>query len=181
MKTLKLIALVVMILSMNFIYTQEKVQKVKIYKTWIILNDESKIHGILYQLKDSSILVTNIKTEESQEIDIKDIQKIKIRRKNSIGRGAVIGGVSGLVVGGIVGYMNGDDPDGISLFKMSAEEKAVSTGVGFLPIGAGVGILVGTIKKKFDINGNISNYNKNIQQLRKYAIKKRDQISLNNN
>lgn len=172
MKTLKLIALVVMILNMNFIYTQEKVQKVKNYKTWITLNDESEIHGILYQLKDSSIVVTNTKTDGTQEIDIKDIQKIKIRRKNSIGRGAVIGGVSGLVVGGIVGYMNGDDPDGISLFKMSAEGKAVSSGILFMPLGAGTGILIGTIKKKFDINGNVSNYNKNIQQLRKYVIKR---------
>ncbi len=170
MKTLKLIALVVMILNMNFIYTQEKVQKVKNYKTWITLNDESEIHGILYQLKDSSIVVTNIKTEESQEIDVKDIQKIKIRRKNSIGRGALIGGASRLVVGGLIGLADGDDSG--EWFAMSAEEKAISSGILFMPLGAGTGILIGTIKKKFDINGNISNYNKNIQQLRKYVIKK---------
>ena len=171
MKTLKIAVLVVIFLSMNFVYTQEKVKKVKTYKTWVSLIDKSEIHGFLYQLKDFSIIVTNTKTDGTQEIDIKDIQKVKIRRKNSIGRGAVIGGVSGLIVGGIVGYMNGDDSDSISWFKMSAEEKAVSTGVGFLPIGAGVDILVGTAKKKFDINGNIDNYTKNKEELRKYVIK----------
>lgn len=175
MKTLKLAALMIMILNVNFIYPQEKIKKVKIYKTWVSLMDESEIHGILYQLKDSSILVTNMKMEESQEIDIKDIQKIKIRRKNSIGRGAIIGGASGLVVGGLIGYMNGDDEDsdnGLNFIAMSAEEKAVSSGILFMTLGAGTGILIGTIKKKFDINGNISNYNKNIQQLRKYVIKR---------
>ena len=172
MKTIKLITLMVIILSMNFVYTQEKVKKVKIYKTWVSLIDESEIFGVLHQLNDSSILVTDIKTEISQEINISDIQKIKIRRKNSIGRGALIGGASGLVVGGMVGYMSGDDPEGISLFKMTAEEKAVFNGVIFIPFGAGAGILIGTIKKKFDINGSISNYNKNIRELREYAVKK---------
>jgi len=165
MKNLKLIALVVMILSMNFIYAQEKTKKVNIYKTWVSLIDKSEVHGFLSQLKDSSILVTDIKTEESWEIDIKDIQKIKIRRGNSTGRGALIGCASGLVVGALIGLAEGD-----SFF--SKEETAVLSGVFFSGVGAGAGAIIGTVKKKFDINGNISNYNKNIQQLRKYVIKR---------
>ena len=164
MKTLKLITLMVIILSMNFVYTQEKVKKVKIYKTWVSLIDESEIHGILYQLKDSSILITDIITKESQEIEIKDIQKIKIRRKNGAGRGAIIGTVSGLVAGGLIGLAEGDG-------FFSKEETALLSGVFFSGVGAGAGALIGTIKKKFDINGSIDNYNKNKEKLREYTIK----------
>jgi len=180
MKILKLTALLVIFLSTNFVYTQEKIKKVKVYKTWVSLMNESKIIGVLYKLNDSSIFVTDIKTNVSKEIYIKDIQKIKIRRKNSIGRGALIGGATGLVAGGLLGLAEGDDSGG--WFAMSAEEKAVGYGVFFSGVGAGVGVLAGTIKKKFNINGSIDNYNKDKEELKEYVVKKeRDQISLNNN
>jgi hypothetical protein len=161
MKTLKLTALVVIFLSMNFVYTQEKVKKVKKFKTWVSLNDGFEIYGILYQLKDSSITVTNTKMEKSKDIYIKNIQEIKIRRKNSIGRGAVIGGASGLVAGSLIGLAKGGEGF-----------ETIGYGINLTVIGTGIGILTGTIKKKFDINGNLDNYTKNKEELRKYAIKK---------
>jgi len=172
MKTLKLIVWLVF-LCISSIYAQEKTQKIENYKTWVYLHKETlKIRCVLYKVKDSSILVTNIENGESQEIYIRDIQKIKIRKKNSIGKGALIGSVSGLVLGGAIGLIEGDDPPDQWIMSYTAEEKAVGYGVLLTPIGAGVGVLIGSIKKSFDINGKLENYKLNKQQLRKYAIKK---------
>ena len=50
-------------------------------------------------------------------------------------------------------------------------KKTVGYGVLLTRFGAGVGVLIGSIKKSFDINGKLENYKLNKQQLRKYAIK----------
>jgi len=45
---------------LNSVHAQDTIQKNKIYRTWIELNREPfKTKGALYELKDSSILVSN--------------------------------------------------------------------------------------------------------------------------
>ena len=77
------------------------------YKIWIYLNNENSIvKGILYEARDSSIVITastNIELNRIIEIPISEIVKIKIRRKNGIGRSAGLAGLAGFSFGALIG------------------------------------------------------------------------------
>ncbi len=60
----------------------------------------------------------------------------------------------------------------IGLAKGGEGFETIGYGINLTIIGTGIGILTGTIKKKFGINGNLDNYIAIKDELRKYAIKK---------
>ena len=159
----------------------EKEKKFKIYKTWISFNKEPKVWngalGVLYEINDSSIIVSNslVKKDYStgnfklSKINYNNIDYVKLRAKNNVGKGALIGTISGLLIGGFLGYVSGDDnPEG--LFAMTAGDKAVVAGVGLAICGAAIGALCGLIQIKIPINGNLENFNRNKNKLKKYTI-----------
>jgi len=77
----------------------------KRYATWIsIYNRPSELFGVLYEVKDSSIVVS------SKEVFSNNIKTIKIRREKNKGRGTLIGAATGFVVGVVIGLALGDDP-----------------------------------------------------------------------
>ncbi|MCK4407749.1 MAG: hypothetical protein KAV44_08750 [Bacteroidales bacterium] len=179
------IALIVLC-CLNSLNAQDTFQKIKIYRTWVSLNSEPfKIKGVLYEVKDSSILVSrsvviqdySTDSFEIAKLNINNIETIKTRRKNSIGKGVLIGAVSGLVVGVLIGLIDGDDPPCPSgswiCLRYTAGQKALMAGVPLAVSGAGIGALIGSIKVKIPINGNINNYNRNKNKLRKYTIKEK--------
>lgn len=185
MKFLNIIALI-LLCCLNSLNAQDTIQKIKIYRTWVSLNSEPfKIKGVLYEIKDSSILVSSSVVIQDYSIDrfevanlhINNIETIKTRRKNNIGKGVLIGAVSGFVLGGLIGLISGDDPPCTSgsliCFRFTAEEKALGTGVPLAVGGAGIGSLIGSIKVKIPINGSINSYNRNKNKLREYSIKKK--------
>jgi hypothetical protein len=156
----------------------EKDKKLKIYKTWISLNNEPKVFkGALYEINDSSIMVSNsfVKKDYStgnftlSKINYNDIENVKLRAKNNVGKGALIGTISGLLIGGLIGYLEGDDPPE-DWFAMTAGDKAVTAGVGMAACGAAIGALCGLIQIKIPINGNLGNYNRNKNRLNQYTI-----------
>ena len=150
----------------------------KRYRTWLTLNSEPfKSKGILYQSKESSILISPLVKNRQQisdksliEFQISNIETIKLRKSKKIGKGILIGAVTGLVAGGLVGLIDGDDPSG-TWFALSAEDKAVIGGVYLAVCGAGIGALIGSIKIKIPINGNSEKYRKNKTDLRRYSVK----------
>ena len=164
--------------------------KPKIYKTWVSLNEEPfKIKGVLYELKDSSILVSNsviikdYSTNKFETINLhmNSIETIKTRRKNRIGKGIWIGALSGFVIGGTIGLISGDNDSstGSSNYptnyptvdlSFSSGQTALILALPSAAVGAGIGALVGSIKVKIPIYGNISNYNNQKNKLRKYSI-----------
>ena len=161
--------------AQDSIQAKDSNQKIKIYRTWVSLkSDPYKIKGVLYEIKDSSIFISNsmvkkdysIDRFEVVEIQINNILKIKIRRKNSMLNGIWIGALSGFVVGGVLGLMS-DDSD-----YMSSEGMAIYGGAFFAGIGAGVGGLFGLLKIGIPINGSMDNYNRNKDKLKKYSINK---------
>ena len=171
MKTLFLLVLsVCMFFRDSVVFAQEKS---KVYKVWIDQFDKGyKITGFLYDINDSSIFVSYeyIKTSydenppEFNAIPVVDIGVIKLRRKGAIGRGAIIGTFAGMVLGGIVGFAQGDDEPNTSLLSVftdpafTKEEKA---GMGVFigaQVGAILGTLLGTIKIKIPIHGDRNLY-----------------------
>ena len=155
-------------------------KRFRIYKIWVSLNNDPKIlNGVLYKIKDSSILVSNsiIKEDyttgrfELSKINYQNIDIVKIRVKNSVGIGILKGAVAGFAIGALIGILSGDDnPDEI-YFASTAERKAVVDGIILSLIGGNIGAMVGNIKVKIPINGDMGNFNRNRIRLNKYTIR----------
>lgn len=148
-------------MSASFINLSSGQTKTKIYKVWVQLADsDRKVMGRLMELKDTSIVVLNWKEEKIEDFGVSQIEKLKFRRKGSVGRGAAIGGAAGIVAGFIVGQAEGDDdPSDYFLdWSMTAEEKGVMYAPGFATAGALIGGIVGALKKKFIIDSSQVKY-----------------------
>jgi hypothetical protein len=155
-------------------------KRLKIYKTWISLNNESKtVKGVLYSITDSSLLVSTSLVKEdytngnfqTTTLNFKNIDLVKTRSKNRVLKGALIGTVSGFFLGAIIGFIEGDDNPDEVLVPSTAAQNALGNGVVLAIGGAGIGTLCGLIKIKIPINGSMSNFNSNKRKLAKYAIR----------
>ena len=160
--------------SLNLINAQEPLI---IYRTWVKLNIAPYKHeGALYQIKDSSIIVSNslvvqdysLNRFELTNLAVTNIETIYARRNNSIGRGALQGALAGLAIGVITGFLSGDDPPGFMSY--TAKEKAQGYGIVFSTLGLGIGALVGSMKISIPIGGSIHNYEQNKILLKEYSI-----------
>ena len=183
MKFISVIAIIALCF-LNSVNAQDTVQKNKIYRTWITLNSEPfKTNGVLYEIKDSSILVSSslvirdYSTDrfETYKLHINDIDTVKIRRKNSIGSGVLIGAITGFAVGGLMGLRSDDPPcpeGSWFCLRFTPGTKALLAGIPLSIGGAGVGAIIGSVKVNIPISGSIDNYNKNKNKLMKYSLKK---------
>jgi hypothetical protein len=169
MKTsLIFITCIAFFLSPFYSYAQR--EKKRNYKIWIESNvKDIKYKGRLIKLKDSSIVISFLE-DKILEIPVKEIDKLKFRRKGAIGKGAGIGAATGVIVGIISGLADGDDPPPEFFFEFSytAEEKAGGAAVSLGILGAATGSVIGSLKKKFKINGLQENYNRLRPELIKY-------------
>ena len=165
--------------SIQLNFAQKVTPKEKYYYTWIkFQNDSSKLQGILYELQDSSILVANSLVVKNYpdgkygitNVRVPDIYTLKTRRTKSVGRGILIGSITGFAVGGIIGLVDGDDPPDTFL-AWTAGEKALVSGVFLGGVGALTGWLLGSIKVKFEINGDLNNYERQRKKIRKYSLR----------
>lgn len=174
MKNLVVVVLIALY-SFNFGYAQNTNRKIKEYKTWITTDTiPSKATGILYEVKEFSIVLINSVTTQDYsdelfkkvEIDVSNIEKVKIRRKNKSGRAALFGAASGLAVGILIGVISGDDPGsrgpGFNL-AFTATEKAIGAGIPLAALGAGAGALLGTIKVQVPLHS--------LNKLKSYSLK----------
>ena len=144
------------------------------YRVWVTLIEKPfEVQGTLDELNDTTMVVSNYKTFEefiinnnpTIELRINNIDLIEARKKNRLTKGVVLGAVSGFVVGGIIGLARGSDED------FTAGEKAMRGGVTLAIPGALIGLLVGSIKVSFPIEGSIINYNNQRKKLQKYSTR----------
>lgn len=181
MKNIHLIVLVILGLFFQNNLQAQYDKKVKLYKTWISLNQQPyKVNGTLYDVRDSSILVSsslsikdyNTNNFEVTDISVFEIKNINVRKKNKVGKSALIGAAVGITVGAIAGYSMGDDESSgpWDLYNYSAEQNALGGAVAGGIIGAGLGAAIGLIKVKIPINGSMDNYHDNKAKLREYSL-----------
>jgi hypothetical protein len=139
----------------------------KKFITSVKMQDNRVVNGSVYAVTDSQLIL--IKSSGARyTIPAENIQSFTLRRKNSVGRGALIGFCAGALTGVIIGLASGDDkiqgpsdndPWGIgaavsNAFAMTAGQKAIAGGILLGSTGAVVGMLVGAIaKKRFVIGG----------------------------
>ena len=161
----QLIVIFSMLFSMGVV-AQNKTKKVKVYKIWIELTDNSKVRGVLYSAEINGIKIISGKSIDDSSlpnIAPQNINKIKIRRIGKIGRGAWIGAASGAGFGVAFGLIIDDeDTDG----GLVAGGGGISFGI----LGIGVGIVVGANKKKVKINGEPSLYKDNLEFLQSISL-----------
>lgn len=93
------------------VYAQEKHKKKRLYKAWVKkTNRKTRLVGTLYQVEDNKLVIAsrfklnhyNLNQFDYQDVYAHEIEKIKLRRKGELGRGVLIGVVSGLLTGAIV-------------------------------------------------------------------------------
>lgn len=150
-------------------------------------------NGYLGLINDSTLYVSNTQVAINQPaqdvsrwtaIDYNQIRWVHLKRKGSVGRGILIGAISGLAAGAIAGLVSGDDPPcqqnyssysyysplnnvfaGLSYsmcsaFRISAGEKALIGGTMGMVTGGLIGGILGAVaRKKFTINGSKEKFN----------------------
>ena len=171
MKLIGVCTLIVLCCLSN-VKAQEIDKKNNKYKVWLSLIDKPyEVNGVLYELKDSTILLSNYKTysefiidnNPTIELGISNIDLIEVRKKNRLAKGIVLGAVSGFAVGSLIGLARGDDAES------SGGEKAVKGGLSLAIPGALVGMLIGSVKISFPIEGSLLNFKSHKKELLKYS------------
>jgi len=176
-----ILSAIVLLCSLNVLFAQEPNKKNKAYKVWVSKLDNSKVvKGTLLEANDESLIIIG---KKKTEIMVKDIHKIKIRRKGKVGKGAAIGAGVGVATGLVIGFASGDDPDktvdGGWLFGTytvegtSAGEKAAYWAVGLGIAGTVVGAVVGSKKETFLINGDSGNYQMHFDEIQTYSVNRK--------
>ena len=75
------LSVIVILCSLNILFAQEPNKKFKVHKVWVSKIDNSKVaKGILLEANDESLIIIGKKNSEII-VNVKDIHKIKIRRK----------------------------------------------------------------------------------------------------
>jgi hypothetical protein len=141
----------------------------KLYKTWVTLKGEHhQVKGVLYEVKDSSILVSNSidksdylrGTYQVVKLDADKIISLKLRNSHAIGTGVLIGGISGALTGLVIGLTATYTVDND---KAKAGFTAAGTVVSTIfmgACGAMVGALFGTIRTNAAIHGRQDRFEK---------------------
>lgn len=167
---------------------QTKAQKKKLYLTWIEQKGGLKINGVLYQVKDSSVVISNSRNPQEYkyaanklnylDVPANQVQEVKLRKDRKVGSSILIGIAGGFLVGMTRGLIEGETikkscgsffGGNCSEEVQSGLEKGLSYGAGYGIIGGVVGGVIGSIKIKIPINGNKDWLKTNRAQLRKYA------------
>jgi hypothetical protein len=152
-------------------FCQEERHPKKITLKVTMKDNIRRVHyGYLAGLADSGIVMVNnpVQFDHSLEgttvntIAYQNLSEIKIRRKGSVGRGILIGAISGMVLGGVVGLATyqkpttycQDNPFCITMDFGPGYNALAGASVGSV-FGAAIGGIIGALAKKtFVIGGN---------------------------
>lgn len=154
----------------------QRVQKAKVYDAIVSTVFQGKNYkGPLLDVNDSSVTILSKGTPVP--IPVNSIRALKFRRKAAVGRGALVGGITGLGLGAIIGSASGDDecPQGsICLYEANAGETALAGGLVFSGVGTVVGVLIGSLssKEKITINGKREILQANQQKIKEYLFER---------
>ena len=143
-----------------------------LFRVWITLNNNTKIKGVLHEVGDSSIWVTDSDlvnatngskyssgNDKGIEYFIGDVKKIKVRSVGQVGRGAARGAIIGFALGSLW-FLAADGWIGLAAFMMGI------TGV----TGTLLGTLFSSTKNNFDIYGDLEKFKVCREELSSYAV-----------
>lgn len=154
-----LISLILLVLQIPQVSQAQQFYPHKDYKVWIkTQNRDVPLKVYLLELKEESIRIltlksTHVKFESEMEVPISEIEYLAVRRKNGIIRKALTFTGVGFVAGAAYSYTYSSDSDFFPREITALMAGGVVAGAGFV-----VGILAGTSKMKFHLNGNQDAY-----------------------
>jgi hypothetical protein len=168
---------------------QKSEKKTKVYKSWIFLyEDPYMLSGYLWNLGDSMISLVDKPAMDRYDpelmiVNIGDINEIQSRRMKSGSRGFWYGAGIGFLIGGVWGLASGDDIPTTSTHSLfggltysstkngqSAEQKALSRGVGCALAGGVLGAIFGSVKITIPIKKSYKRYEASRESLQHYCI-----------
>jgi len=163
--------ILILLLFSTLVFAQAEKAKIKIYKTKVkLMNNKKVIKGTFYAFNDSIIMLIDAKRTYDiihnrfhfRKIPIKNVKKLKVRRKGQVGTFVLLGAIVGATSGTIHGLIQGDDLTPCNRWGgcLSAGDKAIMYALPFSIIGATLGGIIGAPRKHFVINGNSENFKK---------------------
>lgn len=182
-------AVFISIFHPEVIKAQEVSNGKKTYVTQVYMYEYPyKVIGLLHEIKDSTLVISKSLVELDYSNDnyyktsvfATDIEIIKVRGKNSIVKGTIIGFFLGFALGGLIGLAAGDDQPcdypSISILpipcvRFTAGQKALMFGLLTSIPGAAIGAATGSISIKIPINGSKATFNQQRKTLQKYSLK----------
>ncbi|WP_018477626.1 YqeB family protein [Pontibacter roseus] len=170
-------------------------RKLPIYQTQITTKKGLKVDGILTSLGDSTLHLLALPESQKAIPDnraaalsyaVKDVYLLRISRKNAAGGGALLGGLAGLVLGAVVGYVaySPCEPTGQGGFIDCLEiidqtgSTAIGAGLGAVA-GAGIGALASRSRRTVYLYGDQETYRQKRNTLEPYVSKQRLQSQTN--
>ena len=165
---------------------QDDSGKMFYYKTWVLMRGErDQVKGYLYDIKDSSLVVSRSVVIDNGPIDefnfeniyYNDISSIKVRKKGRVWKSLAIGAGAGFAFGSLLGLIFAEDdppPQGFleEIFWQSKEDKMLMIGLTCSSAGLVTGGLIGSVKIEIPIAGNHNNFKAGRSKLKAYSIKK---------
>ena len=153
----------------------------KPYRVWVKpMERGNNLEGILYETRDSSILVSatpaiisdNSVARACAETWSKDIKQIDLRRVGAHGTAVLVGTAAGAVIGLIVGLLTANPGADKELDQHFSTGKMIAFPLLFAGVGAGFGGTVGSVKIKIPIKGSQAELERNRYRLETYSLKK---------
>ena len=149
-------------------------KKVK-YQVWVYSKSNTTFMGSLYQTGDSSIVVAATKkqfysnTTALEQFPVNQINELKIRKRGQVGKGALIGVGSGILLGALVGRLSYTPCDNCFL-DFGPGFSTMGGAILGIPVGALVGIAAGSVRSSYPISGKQSNYASQREKLKQFSI-----------
>jgi len=177
---------IIIILNLYALNAQDTISKPKIYyRSWVqLMGDTNKIKGFLYTTEDSSIILTEsiwflnkLKLAicyDFSDIPFNEINVLSVRNYGSSGTGLLVGTLSGVILGCLIGYTHVNKSGSLNF---TPGTNALIYSIFFTPIGGIIGLIVGSIKIKMHVNGDYKNFNGYRNRLNKYSIKNQDLLN----
>lgn len=156
-------------------------KRIKYYDVWIYQQQEdSVIKGFLYALKDTSIIVLSdvqnvknkIEPDKLIEIPINKITVIITRITKSKRTAIIIGFIGGFSIGilsSVLIYESVTNSD--PMVYVSPAIYVIPILISSAAVGGGIGVLGGSAKMSYKINGSRTNYLLNAKSMRSKSIK----------
>jgi len=145
---------------MNTINAQKEIDRPEKYQTWVYEGKAESGPGFLTSLSNETIVLNSsimFNNTELGRYNVSNVSQIRIRKNSSQG----IGALAGLVGGGLIGWIAGSSYEGDDYCggKCPGVEPGTVTGLtalGFALVGTAVGVIIGSKKKKFRLNGTVT-------------------------
>jgi hypothetical protein len=164
--------LVALVLLAGNIYSQQERKPRRMTLKLTVMDSLQRVdYGYLAAMADSGIVMLKspvvfdqeLSNSSSNLIPYQNISQVTIKRKGSVGRGILIGSLSGMFVGGVIGYISYKPVNcegAILCFDFGpGTDAAAGASVGTLA-GAAIGAIVGSLAKKtWTIGGKKNQFN----------------------